>query len=255
MKQGEDSIPVSANGTSVAAAINEIAATQNKQVSFAHCASITLGEGLINENIANLLQYFMFRTEMNNNCAIAWIEKGGQTTLEQFFKSYMRYTATSIIAHGHDQTAIFKSGVHSFNLDQTQTESLNFIFGNKIKKRLAHEHEVLHISRNSSHIKTYFHKGKPTAEINVCIKAQLESNPLASTATIKKIERDLKQQLQHDINNTVENIYPRTDVLGIYDKFYRHNTGDFKKYLGKNSFDEFMSSLEFKIRVDVSVTT
>jgi len=248
---------VTGTAASVAEAINSIAVEQNKQVSFAHCTDIVLGEGLKGQNITDMLRYFLYRTELNNNCHLSWKEKGNDTTIEQFFKNYLGFAAAGNLSQGADMMAIFTTGRYAFMLDETQTDALKFINGENAKKRLVYHDEVLRMSRNTSRIRTRFIDEVPNVDITVKIRAELESNPFASTQTTKQIAASLKQKLKIDIESTLMELYRTNtaDILGIYDRFHRFNTRGLEKYLEKNSFDDFLNNVHFNIKVDIDVRT
>ena len=246
--------PVSGIGTSVAAAINKISAEMGRDVSFAHCKLMIMGEGLRFENLADILQYFLHRTEINNNCAVAWVEKGRTTTLEQFYKDYMRHTAASVLTHGPVDTAIFKSGRYAFTLDETQTDALGFLQSKRTSKRITHQTDILHVTHNKANIETALKNGVPTVTVTLRTRMILESNPMADAASLAQIERALESKLSGDINATLALLCQhRADILALHDRFYRRHTGDFKKYLRTKSFDDFFDEIQFIIKVDVRV--
>jgi|GEM_PF-4275742 len=217
---------VTASAPSAAECINKIATEQGKQVSFAHCKYIVLGEGLADEDVTGLLRYFLYRTELNNSCQISWKQKGDRTTIEQFFKDYLRAHSASVVANGAFECAVFRDGKHAFDLDETQTDALNFLLGKKIKRRLVHENEVLHISRNSCKFKT----SNGITTVTIKIRAQLESNPLATRAQLDAIEVALQDKLREDVRDTLDVLYPRADI-----------------------FDLKMNNPMFVIKIDISV--
>jgi len=63
---------VSADGTTVAGALNKITANQGREVSLAHCNLIVLGSSLETENIAKILEYFLGKFEISNNALLVW---------------------------------------------------------------------------------------------------------------------------------------------------------------------------------------
>jgi len=126
---GRQSEIVQASGINVAAAVDKLTAIQGRQVSLAHCAVIILGSGLEDQNIAELLRYFLNKTDLHNNVMLIYtnsdIEElmdiaireddvrgsliqqitafyqanifGRPTSLESFHKDYMRHTSTSML--------------------------------------------------------------------------------------------------------------------------------------------------------------
>jgi len=238
-----------ATGASLGDAINKMSASQSKQVSFAHCNLMIMGEGLAGENLADLLRYFLHRTEINNNCAVAWKEKGRKTTLERFYKDYMRYVSTSTLTQGPVESAVFKSGKYAFTLDETQTTAVELLRSQKPKKRFVQDGEVLHVLSNRCNIKTSFKDDIPTVNIKLKIKTQLETNPQASTESLVQLARGLEQRLLDDVTQTLSHIYGQdADVLELYEKFYR-------KHNKRLSFYEFFNLIQFNVGVDVTVIT
>jgi spore germination protein KC len=65
---------VSADGATVAKAINKIAADQGRGVSLAHCNLIVLGASLATENVATILKYFLEKFEISNNALLVWTD-------------------------------------------------------------------------------------------------------------------------------------------------------------------------------------
>jgi hypothetical protein len=254
MMVGEETEVVEATAPSVAEAINKIATEQGRQVSFAHCTQIVLGEGLADENVYDVLKYFYYRAELNNNCNLSWKAAGVGATMEQFFKDHSRYTAVGMMSQGHGERAIFKSGVYGLSLDEGQTDSLNFALGNKAKKRLVYANEVLHVSRNRARIKARFVDGVPRADIEIKMTTQLESNPHVTREATELLARGLEKQIKQGVEDVVATLYTaHADVLGIYDRFHRYNTRDFKRYFESNNLDDFYKELTVYILVDICV--
>jgi len=184
-----------------------------------------LGHGLEGENIADLLRYFLHKTELNNNCAVAWAEQGRKTTLEQFYKDYLRTTSTSLLAKGPTESAVFKNGRYAFSLDTTWTTALYFARGIPIKQRVLIDNHVLHVISNSSKIKS--------RNITVRARMTLESNPHASATELKEIKTALDKKIKTEILDMLEFTYRKNaDVLGLYEH-----------------------RLDFKVKVDVDVIT
>ena len=203
---------LTASGPSVAAAINKMSATTEKEVSFAHCSSMVLGEGLAGENLADLLEFFLHRTEIHNNIALSWKEKGRATTLEKFYKDYMRSTSTSILAEGPTKSAVFKHGKYAFTLDEAQTLALDFALGRPIKERIIIEADAPHVLKvlsNNTQIKNN--------SVKVAVKMELESNPQATDTELLTIKDAVKEKLEKDIKDTLEFCYGKNaDVLLLY---------------------------------------
>jgi len=252
-KTADSEQPVTASAPSVAECINKIALEQSKQVSFAHCSAIILAEGLKDENVTDLLRYFLYRTELNNNCGIAWLESGKRTDIDGFFKDYLRYSSASVLAKGTTEAAVFKSGVHAFDLDEVQTDAINLVTNQKSNKRVSCGNEVLHILHSNSEIKTFMNDGTPTAEIKIKMKLNIESNPLADKRLMQDIEVNLKEKLNGDIKSALAAVYPQADIFNLYDRFHQFNTRDFAQYLETHSYDDFMQALTFDIKIDIGV--
>ncbi|MDR0462472.1 MAG: Ger(x)C family spore germination C-terminal domain-containing protein [Christensenellaceae bacterium] len=209
-------VPVTASGVSVGECINKIADAQNKQVSFSHCSNIILGAGLEGENVAEILRYFLYKTELSNKCTLSWQEKGNRTSLERFFKDWLRPASAGVMSKGSHETAVFKDGKFAFTLDEIQTDAFDFLMGARIKKRLTTGNEVLHIVSNMSKI-----KGN---NIHVKIKAELESDPHADAQKRQLIAKTLEEKLKSNINSMLEMLYPNYDVLNIGIKNSNFNT-------------------------------
>lgn len=253
MSLGKEELDIETTASSIGDAINNIALEKSRQVSFAHCTNITLGEGLKNENLADVLKFFLFHVELNNNCAVAWKEKGRKTTLEKFYKDYLYYSSASVLTQGATDSAVIRSGRYQFSLDEKETDALSIIRGEKIKKRLVYEDEVIYVSRNTSKLKTKFIDNKPTVDIALKINGEIESDPEVTSGVKDSVTKAMKKELENNIDGLLGKLYGTTDVLGLYNDFYRHHTKEFKKYLENHSFTDFMSELDFRVKVDISL--
>lgn len=141
---------IKSNGPSVGAAVNNLSATQGREVSLGHCTLLVLGSGLANEDITDVLKYFINKTELHNNCAIIYTNSdveglikgslregdasgnllqqiseynqknvfGKPTSLETFFKNHMRATSTNVI------------GVAELETDAVSNKSKSAVFKN-----------------------------------------------------------------------------------------------------------------------------
>jgi hypothetical protein len=108
----------SADGETVAKALDKMAADQGRDVSLAHCNLIVLGASLSDQNAAKILEYFLSKFEISNNALLVWTDAevtkllglsgenrtdaaGGlletiashnnkQMTIDRFYKDYLR---------------------------------------------------------------------------------------------------------------------------------------------------------------------
>jgi hypothetical protein len=240
---------ITAAGVSVGAAINTMSAQQGKQISLAHCSQIVLGDGLVGENLADFLQYFVYRTEINNNCGLSWMEKGRVGTIEKFYKNYQNVASTGIIGEGTTKRAVFMGGRYAFSLDETQSTALDFLRGKGAKTHIAHGNEVLRVIDNKSKIKTRFNSsGFPEINITVTVKMELESNPRASAETVSQLRDEVAIKLERDIIDILDYTYRQhADILDLYEKF--------RKYRHAKSFNDFISEISFNIKVDARIMT
>jgi len=119
-----DSAHISASAPSIPEALNKIALDTNKSVSLAHCTDIILKSGFENTNIAPTLEYFLNRSELNNNCQISYAAKGIDTPLEQFFKHHLSPPHTAALAVGNNKIALFVNGIYQKTIEYTDTAEL-----------------------------------------------------------------------------------------------------------------------------------
>jgi len=241
--------PLETAGPSVGAAINKMSADSGQEVSFAHCTLIVLGEGLRDENLADLLKYFLHRTELNNNCELAWKEKGNnKTTLEKFYKDYMRKTSTSILSQGPSEIAVFKNGKYHLSLDETQTQALDFALGKTVKQRILYENHVLQVINNKADIKTKYINGTPIINLTIKTKLELESNPQATTAELANIKYLLEQKLRQEIEQTAKHCYfNAADPLHLFEKFQPKGIS--------LELSDLYSRIQFNVKVDLHIIT
>jgi Ger(x)C family germination protein len=121
---------ISATANSVNACIQQIVANQGRKVSLAHCNLVLIGAGLKDENMTQILSYFIKKYEMSNNALLVFtsddvkaiqessIENptnapaglletvashnqrkvfGRAVTLDAFYKDYLRKSSTSLM--------------------------------------------------------------------------------------------------------------------------------------------------------------
>ena len=295
-KKGETkSEVISETGANITEVMNKLSAAQGREISLAHCTLMVVGAGLNDENLGELLTYFFHKTEVNNNCAIVYTqspvkdlltasEEGGDkrrgllqqilefnqqniigkpTSLEKFFKDYMRTSKTGILTtatlegdkiSNEIQAAVFKNGKHVFTLDETQTLALNFLNSKNTKMRTIQDDVTLHVLAKGAKIKVHMENGHPVVKINVKttvrvedIKGQIILNLDAEKQA--QIKTALQQKLKSDIENTLAQMkVQKTDFLHLYDKYYR-------KYRVTQTIEDFLDTLEFQIKVDASVMT
>ena len=227
---------VSGSGRTLAHAINDLSNVTQRNVSFAHCTQIIIGEGMEDENICDLLRYFVYRAEMNNNCALAWKEAGRKTTIEKFFKDYNQASSTGHLTYGPNKTAIFTEGKFKMELNEEQTDALRFILGDRIRKRLSHENEIVNIIGNRRNIRIENLDGNPRAVISVRVDALWESNPYSNRESIRRLEQYLEKEIKKNIQSCLGKLYPGTDILNLVERGVTLN------------------DLSFMIKVDVNIT-
>jgi hypothetical protein len=116
-----------------------------------------------------------------------------------------------MLSKGVNEISIFKSGVHVFDLDEVQTDTFNLLRGAKIKKRLVDKTNVLSVTSNTSKIKRH----GDNVNINIKIKAKLESNPFAGKQEILRITKDIETKIKNDIESLISAVYPDTDLLNL----------------------------------------
>jgi len=199
--------PVTGTDAKFVNTINKIADSTGKTVSFAHCSSITLKDGLADEDVTDILKFFMYQTELNNNCKLSWAEASGRkTTLEQFFRDYLRPEKTGLLGSGPARMAVFRDGVFDFELDEAQTNMWAYITGEKPNARVEWGDEFLILQKNSAKM-----RGN-----NLTVRAnfKLETDPFATRADTEGIRMGLERQLRDGILETLRAVYP-TDVYNV----------------------------------------
>jgi hypothetical protein len=204
---------ISAVGKSLGEAINKMAEDTNREISFAHCTLIIIGEGLAEENLTDTLRYFLYKTELNNNCTLAYKEKGYDTTLEKFYKDYMRRYSTCLLAEGTAKYAVFKQGNYAFSTDETQKQALDFALGKSSDNRIVQDGNILKVLSGKASLKTR----NNTADVEITLKLELENSPHASNAEIKQIKTKLKEEITRQVGDMLDFCYGRNaDVLQLF---------------------------------------
>jgi CO dehydrogenase/acetyl-CoA synthase gamma subunit (corrinoid Fe-S protein) len=179
---------VSGKDAEFANTVNKIAAETDKAVSFAHCNNIILKAGLENEDLREILKFFLHNAELNNNTCVSWEEKcskQNKVTLEQFMRE------PKFMGAGPDKTAVFKDGKFDFELNERQTDALAYVTGGKPMKRVQAGGEYLLLKKNSAK------NSKDMIKISVSYK--LESNPLASDEKIEELKIARGGELLDDV--------------------------------------------------------
>ena len=198
-QNGKSPENLTATAPTLFGAINQIALDQQKQVSFAHCNQIVLGEGLADENIAELLHYFMFNTEIRNTAKMAWVEKGRKTTMEQFYRDYYD-VRPSVLANGTTKSAVFRGGLYNATLTETQTDGHMFYMGDKIDKRFVFDNEVVKVTKNNSAV--------IGTRVKITVKAEIISRPNPPREMRTQIRKQLQETVFADVNECLAILYP-----------------------------------------------
>lgn len=170
---------------------------------------------------------------------------------------------SSKIVKNTGEINLFKNGSKVYKMSFDEVNGLSW-FQDKIKDgyvKIEQEGKtkVFHVDNKCVNTKVEVNDNqlKYILKLTLSIdKKELEENE-QKHIQIDKISKEeselIKESIRKEINNSVNKLIEnKTDIIGIYDKFYRDERIKFKKYLNSlENRDDFLENIIFDIQIDL----
>lgn len=169
---------------------------------------------------------------------------------------------------------VFKQGKKAIEFTPENMKKLNLLSNNKQEGTLRVDNVndylyknvnvVLNITDKSLSFSPKFKEGKPVMEIGIDLTVMVEevddnspnklflkrNKEFLTPTLVNKTKETVKQRAMEIIDFCKEN---KTDVIGVYENFYRKEYKQFKKYYNQTQ-EKYLDGIEYVISVKVSST-